>query len=694
MARSIWGAALVVASCNTHLHAELSSGILFKEDFSLAEKAVPGPEGIEAIKYDDGYVVYTSGLFGEALGEVPLRVEIEAASADGCRIGARFLQYDNNGKKLESVGANLWNRSLGPTFQIIKSDVVIEQTDTQNVRVVIYRSNDEGTLFLKSVSVTQRSVVPTEHLVNELKLKLGKQGYQTQRQGEYLVARKTDERSYYRSFPDKMMNAEDFAVSAYIGTTSIKTEYKPELFPIGPYIYGGLLERATSLGITPEQCAEHLAKDVKAHGGNTIYYGTLTATPEVFKMAVAAAVKHGVQVIGQLTRRLCLRPEKGREHYDKVTVPTATRILPQYKGLEGVIAWMPREEAHPRDIDLVAEYRGKVRELDPTHAIYTLHNNIPAFTIDDKNLPEWFGFDRYRFGCHSAHYGILISTPKDMAGRLRRDIGEFYKEAQKRGRPLIFVLQGYGHQNIHTTEDIERWTNGAKDKLDPWSGFKQIEPGVWKGWNRYPPPQDGMHLQCWLAVLEGAKGLLGFHYGPIWYAEEGLSAISLVDEKGKETRLWKEFSECVKEMKPLLPLFLTWHKEALPWAKADDPAIAVSSFIRSFDAERFLVVLNTRIATWDEDSPGLPRGKTELHFDEQGLAGLHPAGPLRFSIQIDGKEPAWDILTGNQLIPGADGQSQLTLGPGRGVVLIQGSREQLQNIRKELDLAEQLGATP
>ena len=441
---------------------------LFEVNFSLAENAVTGPEGIKAIKSDEGYGVYVSGFFGNNLAKVPLRVEIEAASPDGCMVGARFLQYDKEKKKLESAGANLWNRSLGENFQIIRGDVVLEQENMDSVRLVIYRSNKEGTLFLKSVSVKQRPAVTTEDLVNELELKLKRQGYQTQREGDYLVAKKTDERSYYHRFSgDETMNSEDFIAKAYIGTTWIRDETRPTVFPIGPHIYGGLQQRAEILGMTEEQFAEHLAKDVKAHGGNTIYYANLTANPETFKTAVAAAVKHGVQVIGQLTANLYLRPEKGREHYDKVTVPAATTILPQYRGLEGVIAWMPKEEPYASVMDLLAEYRGKVRELDPTHAIYTLHNNIPAFEIDDTNLPEWFGFDRYRFKCHSAHYGILISTPKDMAARLRREIAEFYREAQKRGRPLIFVMQGYGHQNIHTTEDIKNWTNGAKDRLDP-----------------------------------------------------------------------------------------------------------------------------------------------------------------------------------------------------------------------------------
>ncbi len=196
-----------------------------------------------------------------------------------------------------------------------------------------------------------------------------------------------------------------------------------------------------------------------------------------------------------------------------------------------------------------------------------------------------------------------------------------------------------------------------------------------------------MHLQCWVAVQEGARGLLIFHYWPP-RANEGLHKIGLVNAKGEETRLWREFGECMQEMKPFLPLFRSWHQEAVPGAQADNPDIAISSFIRSFDSERFLVVLNQRIASWDKDSPALPRGQTELHFDEQGLAGLHSVGPLSFHLQVDGEEPAWHILTGKQLLTADDGEYQLTLGAGRAVVLMQGAKESLRRLRKELGLEE------
>jgi len=327
-----------------------------------------------------------------------------------------------------------------------------------------------------------------------------------------------------------------------------------------------------------------------------------------------------------------------------------------------------------------------VRELDPTHAVFTLHNSIETFRRDTKDLPEWLGFDRYRFRCLHGPYGLLISTPKDMAVRLSEDIAEFAAEAARHGRPLIYVLQAYGHQNVFTAKDFKEWSGGAKDAPDPWSGFKRIGPDRWLGWDRYPPPEHGMHLQNWLAVSEGAKGLLVYFYGPPKSRQESLNYVTLVNEDGTETRLWREFADSMRDIQPLVPLILTWHREGIARAKTNHPEVVVRSFVRRFDAERYLIVQNRRIATWDKDSPPLPRGPTELHFDVRGLAGLQTAGPLTVRLTVEGDEPVWDLRDGRRLQRLEDGGYELTVGPGRAHVLMQGTDSALGAIRCELGL--------
>lgn len=657
--------------------------LLFEHDFTA--------DGGAPLSADDGYTPYVSGFFGlpggGPLTGMTLTVEVTAASPDGCPAGAILLLYDANREKVGTAQA-FWGRALPEEFTPISGDAVIDTEGASLARLAIYRSEHAGTLQVRFAQVFVPELIASDDLVAELEAELQADGWETGREGEYLVARRPDERQYRHTLPGESLKREDFRARSYAGTTYVRREFEPPRFPIGPYIYGrreAMESLAQAAGTDLPGLFDMMAADVAAHGGNTIYYANLTMDPDLFRMAVEAAARHGVACFGQLTADLYLRPERGREHYEQVTLPTAREVLPQYRGMENVLAWMGKEEASVDEMPLVIEYRAALREIDPTHALFTLHNHLAPFQAEGEPLPEWFGFDRYRFRCLKAHYGLLISTPRDMAIRLRGELASFYPEAAKRGRPLIYVMQGYGHQNRYTTEEIRQWSGGAKDRLDPWSGFTEIEPGVWEGWDRYPPPPGGMRLQSWLAVSEGAAGLLIYHYHGL-QRPHFQRYIALVDEAGNETRLWREFGECVTAMKPLLPLFLSWHKEAVPRASADSEWVKVRSFIREFDAERYLVLVNERIATWDEDSPALPRGETELHFDDEGLAGLRESGPLTFMLSAEGDAPLWDVLTGERLEAGAEGAYELTLEPGGGTVLMQGDEAALQAVRAGLGL--------
>lgn len=659
--------------------------VLFAVDFT-ADNGRP-------LNATEGYTPYVSGFFagpdGGGLTGLTVTVRVRAASPDGCTLGAALLLYDAARQKLGTVQP-LWNRDLTADFADHEADATIGLEGVACARLVIYRANRTGALLVQSAAVTQPELASAEELVARLRAELEVEGWATGIEGEFLVARKPDVRVYYRTFPGERLRPEDFRARSYVGATYTRREFTPPRFPLGPYIYGTpdvMRAQADAAGLTLEQLFEGYAADIAAHGGNTVYYANLTTEPEVFRLAVETAARHGVAVFGQLTGDLYLRPERGLEHYERVTLPTARAIMPRYRDLPNVLGWMGKEEATEEQMPLVAQYRGVIRELDPTHAQFTLHNQLAPFRAEREPLPEWFGFDRYRFRCLKAHYGLLISTPRDMAIRLRDELGRFYPEAARRGRPLVYVMQGYGHENLFTTEDIRAWSGGQRNTLDPWSGFREVEPGVWRGWDRYPPPPGGMSLQSWLAVSEGAQGLLIYHYQRL-QTEGDLRYLALVDAQGGETRLWREFAECVAEMKPFLPLFVSWHKEALPRATASDDWVKVSSFIRKFDAERYLVVVNERIATWDEDSPALPRGETELRFDDQGLAGLHEVGPLSFRLTVEGDAPVFDLRTGARLTPAAGGSYELTVGPGRGTVFMQGPPATLTAVRAELGLTD------
>ncbi|MBM4048112.1 MAG: hypothetical protein FJ279_23670, partial [Planctomycetes bacterium] len=286
---------LLVTLCSAPACGASEADVMLRCDLGAVEGKSAEYEGAKALKATEGYSVYVSEWFGKTLGKTPLVAEVEAASPDGAQLGIRAEPRDASRKKLDSFSV-AWNRPLRSEFQSVKAGLNLEAAEADSLRILLYRSNQKGTLFLKSLTVKRQALVPTEKLAAELELKLKAQGYETERRDGLLVGKRTDERCYYRTFPGEQMEAESFGQKSYAGTTWVRRAVQAEFFPIGPYIYGSPAvqqERAQALGMSLPQFFEHLARDVKAHGGTAIYYANLTMDPEAFKTAVAAAAKHG-----------------------------------------------------------------------------------------------------------------------------------------------------------------------------------------------------------------------------------------------------------------------------------------------------------------------------------------------------------------------------------------------------------------
>lgn len=662
-------------------------------DFAERPSGTVDHRGVRAWQLDEGYHARAATVvLSDAMHigrETIFRVELVlAGTADGV-FGVALQPRGPGNKTLPLLQGGLWRRAPTLEFRVYEGEFSIGATSprangqlTVNaLSVLVYRTQKQGTLWLKSLTVSYRNPQrePTAILIEKLESELITQGYALRRTPKRLVAMKPDERRYYGiAFEGAELPSDGFRDRAYLGTTWLREGYQPPLFPVGPYIYGSatvMETRARSRGLTLEALFEAHSIDVKRHWGNTIYYANLTNTPEVFVMAVNCARKHGVRVFAQLTRDLYLRPQYGWDYYHSTTKPCVEKILPGYRGLDGVLGWMGKEEAKSSEMPMVIAFRKLCRELDPSHALFTLHNKLEPFALDAEPFPEWYGFDRYRFRTLSPR--IVISTPRDAAYLLHREIAQYYSESAKRGRPLVFVGQGYGHENEIKTNVMEKA-----------SGFREVTPGIWRGWKRYLPPENGMRMQNWLAVCGGAKGILLYHYysRPFHegrYKRNGvLHEDCLVDEQGREHRIWREFGDSIAAIRPLMPLILSWHKEGRPAGRIDSDWVVRNAFIRAFDEERYFVLVNTRIAEWDRDSPRRPGADTTLHFDEHGLAGLREAGPLTFSFTPDTQGRLWDVRTGNALSPNQDHGYTITLGPGRGVVLMSGPRSVLEDVRE------------
>jgi hypothetical protein len=448
-----------------------------------------------------------------------------------------------------------------------------------------------------------------------------------------------------------------------------KGNYKPSFFPVGVYIYGNeeeLTSLASKRNLSYEQWLEETFKDLKRHNCNSVYIANLSNNPKGFRKAVLSAERNNLYVFAQLTASMYLRPSLGIDHYKNVTLKAVEKFIPQYHDLPAIVAWMPKEEPSTSEVPLLANYRKYIKQLDKNRAIFTLHNTAEPFEKDIENLPEWFGFDRYRFKTMIGKYGMLVSTPKDMVSRLCSELDLFYSLASQRRRPLIYVMQGFATDWLGTKEQLLKFTKGKLPTKR--SGWVQIENDLWFGWTKYPVPKFGMRLQCWLGVLEGAKGLLVYRYNP--QGEDiGKRKVALIGHDGSETQQWKEFGETIAVLNPLFPLFLSWTKEASYVIQSNNPDVLVSSFVDKISNQRYVVIVNSKIAEWDNNSPALVGSNTELHFDFHGLQGLREAGDLKARFTIISGYYIKDLITNQIVEVDKENSFELSLPPGGGRVL-------------------------
>jgi hypothetical protein len=668
-----------------------SNTIIYQKDYAKAKTGTEVYKNCQATKFDKGYYFSPGRITVSKIKAFSkLTLKLNLAVTGGSIVAVRVIPYEKK-KKLPSFSLGKWTK-LSAEYQTLTLNFTLAEKikgNAKNISVIlplIYRSNHKGTIWIKSIelSASTQKLESTAVLLEKLKKKLSSKGFKVAVKNSRLTARKEDEIRYYKIPPTKEFFPINFAKKTLLGITWLRSGFQTPCFPVGPYIYGGtttLTKVAKKQGLTLEQYFDKVAADVKAHNCNTIYYANLTMSPEIFKMAVSKARKHGLSVFAQGTGPLYLRTNKDRKYYERVTKPAAAKILPLYKNMPGLIGFTGKEEVKTKYVPLMQEYRAYCKKLLGNVPMITLHNKYTPMLADTKNLPEWFGFDRYRFRIVGipGKTNFAISTPTDMVRLLRRELAQHHKLAAERGRPLIFVGQSYRE---------EREIKGIK--ISAKSGYKQISPGVWRGWFRYMP-KHGMYLQFWLSVAEGAQGFMMYHYRTFdisqrSYEKHGnLQDIGLVDKMGHPNGFWTEFGECAGAAKPFFPLFKSWFKEGIVNAKTDNKWAFVNSFILKGVKGRFFVPVNTRIATWDKTCPWRTRDQTQLHYGKDRLEGFTPVGPLTFNIQPLTDGALWDLKTGSPL-KNKSGNYPLSLKPGRGMIIFQGNKEELKKVRKQLQL--------
>ncbi|NMA20111.1 MAG: hypothetical protein GX927_05990 [Lentisphaerae bacterium] len=560
-------------------------------------------------------------------------LQVSVSGEDGARGGMKLRQMVE-GEKNTPYTTFFWNRALPENAEVVTATCRLDSSYSpeklKGLQLFAYNCNKQGKMKIESIVLSE----------------------------------------------EKKKAETPQAPVAPVRKTFTHWRKKPDFFPAGVYLYGReeeLKKIAALQNLSLEQYFRKIFQDIHAHSCNSIYLANLTMSPEIFQQACHLANEYGIKVFAQGTADLYIRATRGEDYFAEVTEPASRKFLPAYNELTNLAGYLNIEEVPARQeaMELLRKGRALAKELMPKIPIFMLHNNIKSMEMDNQEpQPDWYGFDRYRFRMVTGNAGeLVISTPSDMARLIYREINEFYQFATERGLPLIFVGQGYKHEEF------------ARENAGPRSGYREISPGVWRGYNRYMP-RNGMNLQFYLSVAAGARGLLLYFYQSFLPRENAVSrSDGLVSLAGEESWYWKEIGDCLREATPLLPLFSSWFREATCPAKTDDATVYIASFVRPDLQGRFFLPVNTHIANWDGNNPIRAQVGTQLHSDEENLQGFEWCGNKTFKLQMpENDNPLWEVISGKKVNPDA-----IELPPGKGMVLFQGSEEECNRIRRELN---------
>jgi hypothetical protein len=485
-----------------------------------------------------------------------------------------------------------------------------------------------------------------------------------------------------------------------------------DFFPTGVYTtvrLDHLKSAAISEKTTPENIRNKLFAEIKELGANTVYFWEVISENSKLPAAEAAkaANKYGLKSIVQMNdvyyrgnhsplikKRNC---KNSWEHFKKYIEPKIRKYLPEYRNSK-VWAWSPIEEPWIGEVQEISEYYKIIWTLTPNINIYLLENKNEPLENVRKPFPTFFGVDRYFFTHVGGWNSRTLVTPQRALSMLRSSIRSFMREAEKKGRPMVLVLQGTAMYNFVPAMKAAPWVKTVEQKkkffIPEAPGLKYYQDiNKYGYWGLYTPPRYAMRAQCWTGVLEGAKGLLvwSYKYNYDGYYKDVAEKIRNRKTWGISISLnrnqanWKDLQVAFREIKPFGKLLLDLRKFRQVENISTDKNIW-GSLAEDRRGRKFLLIMNSHIANWDNNSPcSLDWPKTRLSINEQGeLVNYKPAKPKTFEFIISDDVVAIDSKIVLQKI--SSNKYRMTLEPGQGTVLFLGEKSYLSEIKKQFSI--------
>ncbi len=451
---------------------------------------------------------------------------------------------------------------------------------------------------------------------------------------------------------------------------SLKLDY----FPMGIYYY------SSSQTIRTEEAMRQMLQELQDAGVNTIHFAgntglsqqhPMTSIPNVAKLAEKYNIFLWCQMNDVYYRRNNYaglnnyKAKNSLEYLKKYAFPRIRRTLPLSNDLSAVYAWLPCEEADHDDVDRLALYRKKIWEISPRKRIFELFNKNTTLAALRSPLPNIAGVDRYSFRYEAKE----IQFPQQGLAATRWSIRYFFNQSQKIGLPMIGVIQGSA---MHSFISGEEMTGGLKEP-EKYEKFAVKSQGIkyyprsrkFGYWSMYAPPKNGIRVQAWQMVAEGAKGILIFSYSPLSYEVQRKNAEQKIQNEigGKENVsirlcssnkvLWDDMRQTFADLKPFGNLLIDLEKLPERLFSCDNPVFYGNSF-RDSQGRRYSIIVNTHIVDIIDEK--------NVNINSCGvMTGIKEAAMQTGKIQSS--LPMYDLKNHTRIT------DKITLEPGEGIII-------------------------
>ena len=435
---------------------------------------------------------------------------------------------------------------------------------------------------------------------------------------------------------------------------------------------------------------EHMAK-LKANGVNSLYLAT---GQERFSQSLSLAKQYNMTLVPQLDFAYF------NSSWTDPQLDAYAQVAGDFINANddpAILAWSVKEEADPSEMDRLAEYYTKIRQVAPNAEFNTIHRSLTAAQNQTSPDPAISGTDRYAFWWEVSGGGYLAS-PASALNWTRAQAALYQPESAQRGADFMLVttqgglaMPAFANLIANDTSNqamMDEVRQLAEDGRMGWKVYDTPYGERFNLWKWYRSPENSTKALAWIGVLEGAKHVFNWHYDPTVITtdfEQSASQATLPNQvilnslagdlSGENPEL-TEFGEASQEIRAYERIITNMTKLSLSPVDTQESYTHVNAFSFPGLNGKVVVVQNSNVGTWPTNKFAFADSDPIFIDDEGNLVGYVPfTNPMTVNIAFKaGETPVdvFDIATGLQ-IPAQGTNYGVDILPGSGKLLFLGT---------------------